>query len=268
MAATVLTLRQEPDQRLDLSAVTPERLRDLSRHEIAALPVGTTRVPVALGDVFAIRLGDRDRIRIVGGSRRLDRLGAALKAGEIRVEGDVGMAAGLGMSGGRIAIEGSAGSLAGALMAGGTLVVAGSVGDAAGGATPGAMAGMRGGLLAIAGGAGERLGDRMRRGIIAVFGEAGPYAGSRMLGGTLLASAAGPLPGYLMQRGTLILGKDAALAPSFVDSGAHDLQFLGLLRRWLGAQDRRLAALVPFRAERFQGDMATLGRGEILVART
>ncbi len=92
MAATVLTLRQEPDQRLDLSAVTPERLRDLSRHEIGALPVGTTRVPIALGDIFAIRLGDRDRIRIVGGSKRLDRIGAALKAGEIRVEGDVGQA--------------------------------------------------------------------------------------------------------------------------------------------------------------------------------
>src|ERR687884_588594 len=119
MAATLLRLRAEPDQRLDLSAITPERLHNLSRHEIAALPIGTTRVPLRLADVFAVRLGERDRIRFKGGSERFDRLGAGLRAGEIRVEGDVGQAAGIGMSGGRIEIEGSAGPPAGAVVGGG-----------------------------------------------------------------------------------------------------------------------------------------------------
>jgi formylmethanofuran dehydrogenase subunit C len=267
MAATLFRLRAEPDQRLDLSAITPERLHNLSRHEIAALPIGTTRMPLRLADVFAVRLGERDRIRFEGGSERFDRLGAGLRAGEIRVEGDVGQAAGIGMSGGRIEIEGSAGPLAGALMAGGGIFIAGNAGDGAGGATPGVMAGMRGGFLLVAGRAGERLGDRMRRGCIAALGPAGAYAGSRMGGGTLLAAAAGPLPGYLMRRGTLVLGAHDGLAPSFVNSGVHQLQFLGLLRAWLRRQDARASALVPLRAERFQGDMATLGRGEILVAR-
>ena len=266
MAATLLRLRAEPDQRLDLSAITPERLHNLSRHEIATLPIGTTRVPLRLADVFAVRLGERDRIRFEGGSERFDRLGAGLRAGEIRVEGDVGQAAGIGMSGGRIEVEGSAGPLAGALMAGGRIFIAGNAGDGAGGATPGVMAGMRGGFLLVAGRAGERLGDRMRRGCIAALGPAGAYAGSRMGGGTLLAAAAGPLPGYLMRRGTLVLGAHDGLAPSFVNSGVHQLQFLGLLRAWLRRQDARASALVPLRAERFQGDMATLGRGEILVA--
>src|SRR5919202_4850676 len=266
MAATLLRLRAEPDQRLDLSAITPERLHNLSAREVAGLAVGTTRMPLTLGDVFAVRLGEPDRIRFEGGSGRFDRLGAGLLAGAIRVEGDVGQAAGIGMSGGRIDVEGSAGPLAGALMAGGRLFVAGDVGDHAGGATPGAMAGMRGGFLLVAGRAGQRLGDRMRRGCIAVLGAAGAHAGSRMRGGTLLAAAAGPLPGYLMRRGTLVLGSHDGLAPTFVNSGAHQLQFLGLLQAWLRGQDARASALVPLRAERFQGDMATLGRGEILVA--
>lgn len=266
MSATVFHLRGEPDQRLDLSVMTPSGLRDRSEAEIAGLPIGTTRVPVSIGDVFTIALGDRDRIQIRGGSDRLDGVGTGLASGEIRVEGQVGLRAGKSMSGGRLVIEGSAGPLAGARMTGGMLQIYGDAGEFAGGTVPGAMSGMRGGMLMIGGSAGDRLGDRMRGGLIVVHREAGRFAGSRMLGGTILARCVGSLPGYLMRRGSMIVWQHGEVAPTFLSSGIQELQFLNLVRTWLARQDQDSASLVPHRAERLQGDMATLGRGEILIA--
>ena len=44
-----------------------------------------------------------------------------------------------------------------------------------------------------------------------------------MIAGTLIVRRkAGPLPGYLMRRGTIVLGEGAeALSPTFVDCGVH-----------------------------------------------
>jgi formylmethanofuran dehydrogenase subunit C len=265
MSATLLRLRTEPDQRLDLSSVTPDRLRDLSAGEIARLPVGTTRTECLLGDVFDISLGDPHRIHMAGGSRRLDGIGSAMSVGEIRVEGDVGQRAGLGMRGGSLAIDGDAGPLAGARMAGGTLRIGRDAGAFAGGTIPGDMAGMRGGLLVISGSAGERLGDRMRRGVIVVFGESGPHSGSRMIGGTIVAASLGDLPGTLMRRGSIVAARHCEIAPTFVSAGFLELQFLDVLKAWLKERDPAAAALVPRKVEYLHGDAATLGRGEMLL---
>lgn len=267
MTATVFHLRGEPDQRLDLSIMTPAGLRDRSETEIANLPIGTTRVPVTIGDVFAIVLGDRDRIQIKGSSERFDGVGAGLRSGEIHVEGHVGLRAGMSMSGGKLVIKGNAGPLAGAQMAGGMVLIYGDVGEFAGGTAPGAMTGMRGGLLTIGGAAGDRLGDRMRGGLIAVHRGTGRFAASRMRGGIILARSVNSLPGYLMRRGSLIVWQHAEIAPTFVSSGAQELQFLDLVRTWLALRNKDAANLVPHRVERLQGDMATLGRGEILIAK-
>ncbi|MEJ1160829.1 formylmethanofuran dehydrogenase subunit C [Prosthecomicrobium sp. N25] len=266
MAALTLRLLGEPPERLDLSAVTPAALAGLSAAAIAAIPVGTTAAGLRLGDVFAIAGDDPSEIRIEGGSPRLDRVGMGLESGSIRVAGSVGLEAGRGMKGGTLTVEGDAGHRAGAGMTGGTLAIGGDAGDFAGGALHGAMAGQDGGILLVRGRTGERTGDRMKRGLVVVLGGTGPHPGSRMAGGTILTAALGDRPGTLMKRGTLIAATVGDLGPTFVPSGGYELPFLGLFARHLAATLPEAASLVPRRAERLRGDMAALGKGEILLA--
>ena len=60
MTAITFTLQGKPDQRLDLSGLTPNRLAGLSEAEIAAIPVGIAAGEAAGGrDVPASRPGGR-----------------------------------------------------------------------------------------------------------------------------------------------------------------------------------------------------------------
>ena len=81
----VLTLKQEPDQRLDLSPLVPHLVDGKSTAEIAAIELQTTREKRTVGDVFNIKTGDAGAIRFEGGSGRFDNLGAGLKSGEIQI---------------------------------------------------------------------------------------------------------------------------------------------------------------------------------------
>ena len=90
MKPLVLALKQEPDQRLDLSPLVPHLLDGKSAKEIAEIELQTTREKVTAGDIFKIRSGGAGSIRIEGGSLRLDNVGKGLKSGEIIVEGDCG----------------------------------------------------------------------------------------------------------------------------------------------------------------------------------
>ncbi|ODN71355.1 hypothetical protein [Methylobrevis pamukkalensis] len=139
-------------------------------------------------------------------------------------------------------------------------------GDCLGGARPGAMAGMAGGLVLVGGTAGASAGDRMRRGTIAILGGTGPTAGARMSGGTLLAPSFGANAGFLMRRGTMIATSGDIPSSTFVEAGMYELPFLGLLRAHLQTKMARAAHLVPARARRFRGDMAMLGKGELLIS--
>ena len=172
------------------------------------------------------------------------------------------------MAGGRLTSRGNAGPWAASGMKGGVIEIAGTADDRLGGPLAGEIAGMRGGVVVVRGDAGERAGDRMRRGTIIIEGEAGAYAGSRMIAGTLIVRAqAGPLPGYLMKRGTIVLGAGcSAISPTFVDCGQHHL--LGM--RLLAGSYRSPTANGPRRLlrrplQRFAGDMAVLGKGEIFI---
>ncbi|WP_395665462.1 formylmethanofuran dehydrogenase subunit C [Methylocella sp.] len=261
-----LTLKAEPDQRLDLSPLVPHLLAGKSEAEIAAIELQTTREKRTVGDMFSVKLdGDGEAVRIEGGSARFDHVGAALASGELLLEGDCGQSAGRGMSAGRLTIRGSAGPFAASALSGGIMEIAGDAGDFLGAPLDGEMEGMSGGLVVVRGSAGARAGDRMRRGTIVVEGAAGDYAGSRFIAGTLIAvRGAGALPGYLMRRGTLVLGTAPALGPTFVDCGAHRLSFMGLFARFLNDYSAGAATLLRERCARFGGDTAALGKGEIL----
>jgi formylmethanofuran dehydrogenase subunit C len=263
----VLTLRGRPDQRLDMSPLTPDRLARMSAAEIGKIALQTTRTPVTVADAFRLRMGDVSHIRIEDACDRLDQVGQAMTDGEIVVEGDVGAQAGRLMRGGKLIVRGNAGPWAGSGMTGGEIEIARSAGDHLGGSFAGETVGMRGGVIVVRGGAGDRVGDRMRRGTIIVEGTCGAYPGSRMIAGTVIVlRRAGPLPGYLMKRGTIVLGADCeAMSPTFIDCGAHTLVAMSLMANFVGAHSRRAAACLGDPLRRYAGDMAVLGKGEIFV---
>jgi formylmethanofuran dehydrogenase subunit C len=261
------SLRAAPDQRLDLSPLISSNLAGKAVSEIASIELQTTRVRVVAGDVFRIREGDPDTIVIEGGAERFDRVGMGMSAGSLHVEGQVGVEAGRLMSGGQLTICGNAGPFAGSGMKGGTLDIEGDAGERLGGPLSGETVGMSGGVLHVRGDAGERAGDRLRRGFILVEGRAGAYAGSRMIAGTLaIGGEAGDLPGYLMGRGTILLGQGATLfSPSFGDCGEHDLVAARLLANYIAQASVKLAGLFRRPLRRLAGDLAALGKGEILL---
>jgi len=224
-------------------------------------------VRVTVGDVFTVRMGDAASVVFEGGSERFDRVGAALAEGSLLVDGEVGVEAGRLMSGGRLTIRGGAGPFAGSAMKGGALEIIGSAGDRLAGPLSGETVGMSGGVLVVRGDAGARAADRLRRGVVLIEGRAGTYAGSGMIAGTLaIAGEAGDLPGYLMNRGTILLGRGATLiAPTFADCGEHDLVAARLIADFVAGASAKLAQLFRRRLSRLAGDLAALGKGELLL---
>jgi formylmethanofuran dehydrogenase subunit C len=153
-------------------------------------------------------------------------------------------------------------------MKGGAIEILGAAGGHLGGPLAGETSGMRGGIVIVRGHAGERAGDRMRRGTIIIEGEAGAYAGGRMIAGTLIVGRkTGPLPGYLMKRGTIVLGDGCAeMSPTFVDCGHQQLVAMYLWAGFTEPYSKKGASLLRRPLQRFVGDMAVLGKGEIFVA--
>jgi formylmethanofuran dehydrogenase subunit C len=264
----VFTARERPEQRLDLSQLVPQRLVGKTASEIAAIELQTTRQRVTVGDTFSVRMGDVNALRIENASDRLDGVGEGMSVGEIYVDGDVGQKAGRRMSGGRLMVNGDAGPWAGSGMTGGYFEIGGDVGDRLGGSFVGETSGMRGGVIVVRGDAGERAGDHMRRGTILIEGGAGPYTGSRMIAGTLLVRGrAGARPGYLMQRGTIVLGQVCeSFSPTFVDCGVHDLVAMRLMAAYFKEYSTKSAAIFGRPLRRLAGDMAVLGKGEVLLS--
>ena len=268
MKPITFTLRNKPDQRLNLAGLTPERLTGLSETDIAALPINTTKETRTVGDVFKIGYGEVSEIRIsASDGARLDNIGHNLTQGQIIVEGGAGAYAGLAMSGGDLRITGNTGPFAGSGMSGGFIRIKGDTGDHLGAARTGEMRGMTGGTIIVTGRAGARAGDRARRGLIVIGGDAGDYAGSRMIAGTVaIFGNCGVMPGYLMRRGSIILAGDAtAWTPTFIDSGRVELTYLRLLAVSL-RQELPAVQLSIFKqpVRRLSGDLATIGKGEIL----
>jgi len=262
-----LTLLQRPHQRLDLSPLVPHGLAGKTAREIEQIDLQTTRQRIKVGDVFRLRMGDVEQIRVQGACDRLDYIGREMKSGEILVEGDVGVQAGRLMAGGRLTVLGNAGPWAASGMKAGAFEICGAAGARLGGPLAGEIAGMRGGIVVVRGSVGERAGDRMRRGTIVIEGEAGPYAGSRMIAGTLIVRRkAGPLPGFLLKRGTIVLGDSCSvLLPTFADCGQYDLVAMRWMAEMIEPYSKAAAVLLRRPLTRFAGDMAVLGKGEIFV---
>jgi len=145
----------------------------------------------ALGELFEVsgEAGGAPRevsILVLGDVSRVRRVGEAMSAGRIAVEGSVGMHLGEAMKGGAITVAGDAGSWAGSMMVGGTIEVMGNAGDYVGAPIRGGTSGMRGGAVVVHGDAGSEVGCFMRGGVIRVHGGVGQFAGIHMRDGSIL----------------------------------------------------------------------------------
>lgn len=271
MSGWHLRLLQPPAVRLDLRGVTPAVLDGLSAAQVAQVRVGHGNALQALGEFFKIDARADDALVFEGDLSRCDRIGWQMAGGRITVDGSAGHYAGGCMSAGELVVKGSAGLLAACEMAGGSLTVEGSVGDFGASTLPGSMDGMRGGSFIVKGNAGERFGDRMRRGTALVFGNVGDFAASRMVAGTIaIGGQAGAHLGYGMRRGSVVFASAQAapqIADTFVPALVEPVVFWQLLARDLARHGGPFAGLPSRRTERHLGDLATDGRGELILAR-
>ncbi|HXE57494.1 MAG TPA: formylmethanofuran dehydrogenase subunit C [Gemmatimonadales bacterium] len=265
--AITLTLRGALDGPLELPGLAAAEPAALGERELARLEAWHGGRRTVLGEFFEVTGGRAERLVVRGDLRLVEGLGAGLAGGELIVEGDAGPLVGARMTGGRIEVRGDAGHGVGLGMAGGTIVVRGNAGDRVGSAVAGGSRGMTGGEIVIHGDAGAECGALMRRGVVAVRGTVGPYAGRTMIAGTVLALGRfGPHPGRWSKRGSLVaLGGIEPPATYRYACTYRPPHLAVLLRRLRGRYglpilDEHLTG----RYHRHCGDMAELGKGEIL----
>ncbi|MEQ1599703.1 MAG: formylmethanofuran dehydrogenase subunit C [Methylotenera sp.] len=147
-------------------------------------------------------------------------------------------------------------------MARGNITIDGDCGDFLG-------AKMYNGSVICHGNAGDRVGDKMRRGLILIDGSAGDYCGSQMIAGTIgVFEKVGKYAGFGMKRGTILLTKLPKLHATIQDCGTHTLPFLTLLFASFKPLSTLFNNIQSQRMQRFGGDLACGGNGEILLLLT
>jgi formylmethanofuran dehydrogenase subunit C len=244
----VLTLRAALEGALEASCIAPDRLAALGEREIAALPVRHGGRAAVLGDFFTVTGERAARVRLVGSLERADGIGTGMTGGELVIEGNVGRDLGLGMSGGSVDVHGTAGLNAG-------------------GAAPGAARGITGGELIVRGAVEGNVGAGMRRGLIVVAGDAGPGAGHGAIAGTVVVfGTIAPGAGRFLKRGSIVGFRDMERPATYRYACTYRPPHLPVLFHYL----RRQYGLPVAEAQvgglyhRYSGDLAELGRGEIL----
>jgi formylmethanofuran dehydrogenase subunit C len=245
----VAHLRVKLQQRVDGSEVLAGSWGAMSARELSRRTVYLEREGEApLGELFDLQGAPNGRIRFVGDLELVDRLAAGLSEGEVVVEGNLGREAGLALAGGSLDIEGNAGPRAGA-------------------APLGYKRGMMGGELIVRGSAGAGAGAGMRRGLIVIAGRAGDQAGLGMIAGNVVVfGATGAEPGLGSKRGSVVALGPITPPPTYYYACTYQPVHLRLLLTRL-----RLRYGLPVRPRhlngfyrRYSGDMAELGKGEIL----
>lgn len=268
MSALTFTLKQPTAQRVDMSPLVCQKLQGMDIDAISAIELQNGKNRPRVDELFYITGMDTQEIIIANASDKLDFIGKELDGGSISVLGDAGAYLGMQMKSGTINVSGDTGLYAACEMKNGLLQIEGNAGDFLGGALPGNKQGMKGGTVLVKGNVGQRAGDHMRRGQILIEGNAGDYCGSRMLAGTIAVMGnTGRYLGYAMRRGTLLLWNQPQLSASFNDCGSHTLAFLPILFASFKTLNSRFAdnEVVFNRVQRYGGDMAETGRGEVLV---
>jgi formylmethanofuran dehydrogenase subunit C len=265
MSTIVLTLKEAPTVPLEAEVLSPDVIAPLRHEEIAALPVFLGKRQHRVEDFFAIEGEGGDELEIRGDLGRIKWIGRGMTRGLIRIRGDAGMHLGAYMKGGTIEVRGNASDWIGAEMTGGLIHIHGDAGGQIGAAYRGSLSGMNGGVILVEGSAGIEIGMRMRRGILAIKGPARDFAGLQMKGGTLFLLGGAELrTGAWMIRGTIVCGRPIALLPTFSYDCIYKPTFLHLYAKRLQGLGFSTPC-PPGGFQRYSGDAAVPGRGEILV---
>jgi formylmethanofuran dehydrogenase subunit C len=241
-------LRKPLDARADFGETLAGAWGSLGPEELSRRPVAVDGRAVQLGELFELRGAAAGRLRLEGDLFRGDRIAAGLTEGDVEGAGDAGDEAGTGL-------------------AGGSLLVRGNAGARTGGAPAEARRGMTGGEIVVLGRAGPEAGLRMRRGLLAIGGAAGPNAGAAMIAGTLVLLAPAPAgTGTWSKRGSIVALGPVTIPPTYrlacTYQPVHIRLILGRLRTRfaLPVEERHLSGFY----RRYSGDLADLGKGEIL----
>ena len=266
MSALTFTLKQNLQQSINCSALTPDNLAGKTAAEIGSIRLISGKHQLLINDIFDISGCDTQQLCFKSSTAKLDYIGANMTSGSITIDGDAGTYLGFGMKNGEIHCKGNTAAFAACSMRGGLLKIDGNTGDFLGAGSEGSRKGMLGGTVIVKGNAGDRTGDQMRRGLILIEGNVGDYCGSRMVAGTIgILGSTGAYTGFNMHRGTLLLKSQPKLHVSMQDCGTHTLPFLNLLFKSFSKYDTEFSKLSKQRVQRFVGDTAYNGNGEILI---
>ena len=272
MNALTFTPKNELKFTLDASFLIPDHLKGLKLPEIRKIRLEYGNQRVNAGDLFKIAGTDNSIVHFQACTSKVIRIGQKMKSGIIEVFGNAGDYLGKEMQDGKIIVHGSAGDWTGCSMENGYIEITSDVGEYLGAGVPGDPHGMSNGQIIVLGNAGDRVGDRMRRGTIIIHGKAGDYCGSRMYAGTIIVlDKAGKYVGYSMRRGSIILAKKPKhISSTFKSCGYLKMQYLRLLFTQLIGMGGLYAVFEKYgpEAHRFAGDMASNGKGEILILQT
>lgn len=266
MSALIFTLKNPPKQRIDVSPLTSNALAEKSAADIGNIELQVGNSKIKTSELFDITAGDSNDIVFDNANGKLDYIGSGMQGGKITIKGDAGSYLGFQMKKGGITVHGNVDAFAASGMADGLIHIHGNAGDFLGAAYFGERKGMKGGTVIVTGNVGERAGDQMRRGLILIEGNAGAYCASRMLAGTIgILGETGDYLGYGMRRGTLLLTRTPKLHATIQDCGTHTLPFLSLMFKSFAALPSKFSKIAQNRVQRYAGDLANDGKGEILV---
>jgi formylmethanofuran dehydrogenase subunit C len=259
-----LTLRKQPTVPLEAEVISPDVLESLSGEAVRALPIYLGKRQLRLDEFFEVDGEAGDELEIRGDATRVKWIGRGMTHGRIRIVGNAGMHLGSAMKGGAIEVTGNASDWLGAEMSGGFIRIGGNAGGQVGAAYRGSLTGMRDGTILIEGSAGMEVGMRMKRGIIAVAGPVRDFAGLQMKGGTIFLLGGGEIrTGAWMVRGTIISMKPLQLLPTFSYASTYEPTFLRLYAKHLTTSGFSIPQIGSY--QRFSGDAAVPGKGEILI---
>lgn len=256
---------------VEAECITPDLFSGKSVKDVEALELLVGNKKKKLGEVFEVGKGSEGdgEILIEGDVSNVKHIGARMSLGRISIKGNVGMHLGREMDGGKISVHGNVSDWAGAEMSGGLIEIHGNAGNLLGAAYRGSKFGMKGGLIQVEGNAEHEVGRLMRRGTIAVARDLGSFAGVHMRGGSIFCfGRMGGRAGAEMDRGTIVAFNKLELLPTFKYASTYNPAFLVMSLRELGKYN------LPIRKEhitglydRYSGDFAALGKGEIFVWR-
>lgn len=267
----MITLKPKVEFKVPVEAecISPDIFSGKSAAELQDLQMLWGNKSKNLGEIFKIQetSWDADQVVIDGDVVQVKHIGARMSSGKLVIEGNVGMHLGRGMEGGEIIVNGNAMDWLGAEMRGGSITVKGSTGNLVGSAYRGSKSGMKGGTIVVDGDAKSEVGELMKGGTIAVTGSVGPFAGALMTGGLIAGlGRLGERAGAGMTKGNILTLNPPKLLPTFKFTRTYNPEFLKpklemLVARGLPIGREQIEGLY----DRYEGDLASDGKGKILV---